>query len=174
MMKRIIACAVMVGLLLLSLNACKQNKEDLIFYVIAAEDLPAKEAAHVLFDVAKQSGRIAFTGEDIENWHWETHRVALKKPDVRGGSGCTGSSLFQADAEDAFLLVLGNRVLLFGGFENKVGALTIDRDLYVADEQDADAFRLLCRNTEEEGEDPRKVEALYKFLADHNLLASER
>jgi len=114
-----------------------------------------------------------YTAEDIEDWYWETHQVTLKEVPVRGGSGSTGSSLFQADAEDTFVLALGNCVLLWGGFENKVGALAPDHDLYIADDDSGNSFHIQCRKTYEESDDPRRVEALYEFLADQNLLASQ-
>ncbi len=170
-MKRLFAWVVLVGMLL-TLTACKQEKEDLIFYVIKAADLPADAAESTLLGIAEDHGRAAFTAKDIDNWYWETHRITLRDVAVRGGSGSSGSSLFQADADDVFVLALGNRVLLYGGFENNVGALALDRELYITDD-DGESFHIQCRKTYEESEDPRRVEALYEFLADHNLLASE-
>lgn len=173
MMKRILACILTVGLLLLSLTACQTEQSDLVFYVIKAEDLPADAAESTLLSIAKEQGRVAFTGAEIERWHWEEQQVDLKEPNVRGGSGNTGSSLFQADAEDAFLLALGNEVLYFGGFKNDVGAMTLDRDPYIADLSTGTAFSLRCHHTYEAGEDPRRNDTLYDFLASFNLLASD-
>lgn len=171
-MKRVVVGLVLV-VMLLTLTACKQEKEDLIFYVVKAADLPAEAAESTLLGIAEEHGRAAFTAENIESWYWETHRITLKEVAVRGGSGSSGSSLFQADADDTFVLALGNRVLLWGGFENKVGALAVDRTLYIADDAEGDSFHIQCRQAYEESEDPRRVDALYDFLADHHLLASE-
>ena len=159
--------------MLLAFTACKQEKEDLIFYVVKAADLPADAAESTLLGIAEEQGRAAFTAEDIDHWYWETQQITLKEVAVRGGNGSSGSSLFQADAEDTFVLALGNRVLLWGGFENNVGALAVDRELYIADDDEGDSFHIQCRKSYEQANDPRRVEALYEFLADHHLLASE-
>lgn len=161
-MKRILA-VFLAALLLLSLAGCKAEPEDLVFYVLKKEEVPSVESA--LLSAAKERGRAAFTGADLEGWLWSAQRVRLKNVNVKN-TAADGSALFQTASTDVFVLVLGNKVLYSGGFQES-GAGVYLRD---AGERD---FQLLFSDPFGDQADPRGNTALYDFLVDQQLLVSE-
>lgn len=169
-MKRIIAFAAVLALLF-ALTGCKTTREDLKFYVVPGALVTRDMDDHTLFDLAKSEGRLAFTGADIAGWLWEDQRVQLQNVYVLGGAGDGGSALFQADAEDCFVLAIGNRVIYAGGFAAGSGSVKASRNPYIQDGED-DTFYLLCDEKYQEGEDPRASTVLYDYLAEQQLLVS--
>ncbi|MBQ6824021.1 MAG: hypothetical protein IJP27_05170 [Clostridia bacterium] len=169
-MKRLIAILV-AALLLFSLSGCKKTKEDLKFYVVPGEAVTATMGDQAILRAAKKEGRVAFTGENLAGWLWEEHRVQLKDLVVEGGNTDGGSSLFQADAEDLFVLTVGNKIIYVGGFLPAGGSVKALRNPYIQDGTD-DTFYLLIDRKYEEGEDPRANAYLYDYLVDQQLLVS--
>lgn len=168
MKKRIIAILILM-LMLLGLASCRSSRDDLKFYVLKKADVAENMADSALLAAAKEHGRIAFTGEDLRGWYWPDHQVLLRDLSVYG-SAQGGSRIFQAEAEDLFVLVLGNRVLYSGGFGSAENALGNRGELYIEDGA-ADNFAVACRNEYEAEKDPRNNEALYDYLAEYNLLS---
>jgi hypothetical protein len=126
-----------------------------------------------LLQLAKEKGRIAFTGADIRGWYWADHQVLLRELSVKGGAVDGGSGLFQAKAEDLFICALGNEVLFVGGFSAAGDSASLPREIYIKDGS-ADNFAICVRNEYEQSEDPRNVEKLYDYLARYDLLTGER
>lgn len=169
-MKKIIAFAA-VAVLLFSMTGCKKTKEDLKFYVVPGEEVTASMSDDAILAAAKSKGRVAFTGEDIAGWLWEDHRVQLQNVAVKGGENDGGSQLFQAEAEDCFVLTLGKRILYVGGFAPAGGSVKARRNPYIRDGQD-NTFYLHCDQKYAEGEDPRANRTLYDYLVDQQLLVT--
>lgn len=169
-MKKIIAFAAVL-VLLFTLTGCKKTKDELKFYVIPGEEVSAGMGEEVLLNIAKTEGRVAFTGSDIAGWLWEEHRVQFKNISVVGGAKDGGSTFFQAEAEDCFVLAIGSRVIYAGGFAPSSGSVRATRNPYIRDGAD-DTFYLLCDRKYGEGEDPRTDSYLYDYLTDQQLLVS--
>ena len=157
--------------LLASLCGCK-GKETLQFYVVEGELLSGGESDGELLSIAKKRGRLVFTDADMEGYLWKDHTVRLKEAPVRGSMTDGGSRLFQAEPQDRFLLVLGNRVLYRGGFDEGSGSTTPQISPYIMDESNQ-SFSILFSSKYSEGEDPRGNERLYRFLTDRQLLSSK-
>lgn len=170
-MKKILSFLLVVGLLF-SMTGCKKNKEDLKFYVVDGDLVSAGMADGVLLNIARTKGRVAITGADIAGWHWEEHRVQLADVSVLGGAKDGGSRMFQADAEDCFVLTVGNRVIYAGSFAPSSGSVRAVRNPYIQDGEE-DTFYLLCDRKYADGEDPRVNSDLYNYLVDQQLLVSE-
>ncbi len=169
MKKRFIAILILI-MMLGCLSSCRSARDDLKFYVIKQADVAENMADSALLAAAKRSGRVAFTGEDLRGWYWPDHQVLLRDLSVYGGAEEGGSRLFQAEAGDVFVLVLGNRVLYSGGFASAAETLGDTGEIYIQDGA-ADNFAVACRNEYEAEQDPRNVDALYDYLADYNLLS---
>lgn len=161
----------LVAVLALSLCACRATKEDLKIYVVPGEKVTRTMGDEAILDVARKSGRIAFTGQDIAGWLWEEHRVQLKDISVTGKAGDGGSALFQAGPNDLFVLVLGGRTVYVGGFAPATGAVKAARSPYIQDGAD-DTFYLKIDRKNAEGRDPRADAKLYDYLAEQQLLVS--
>lgn len=170
-MKRWIAI-LLAALLLLSLSACGAAREDLEFYVIDGKDAEGIRSDTALLSLAKEQGRIAFTGADIKSWHWDTHHIRLQNVEIKGGQQQGGSALFMADAEDLFLLVLNGQVVYAGEFERSVNTVADQKEVFIKDGA-GDDFYLCCHQVFESAQDPRNDSALYAYLADCQLLISE-
>ena len=169
-MKKWIAVALIL-LLACGLAGCKAQKDDLKFYVLKKADVTDSMVDSALLQAAKEKGRIAFTAEDIKGWYWQEQKVYLQDVSVLGGQKDGGSALFQAEAEDVFLLVLGNRVLYSGGFQAAGSTVSPLREIYIKDGEE-DSFSIACRKEYEAAEDPRNQTVLYNYLAEQQLLAS--
>jgi hypothetical protein len=152
-------------------TGCKKTKEDLKFYVVPGEAVTASMGDDAILAAAKAKGRVAFTGSDIAGWHWEEHRVQLSGIAVKGGATDGGSPLFQAEAEDYFVLTIGNRVIYAGGFAPAGGTVKAHRNPYIQDGKE-DTFYLLVDQKFADGEDPRANGYLYEYLAEQQLLVS--
>ena len=170
-MKRI-GCLALTVLLLLVMTGCKKTKEDLKFYIVDGDAVSVGMADGAVLNTARREGRVAFTGEDLAGWSWEEQRVQLADVSVVGGSRDGGSRLFQADADDCFVLAIGNRVIYTGSFAPDSGSVRAVRNPYIQDGE-GDTFYLLCDRKYAEGEDPRINGYLYKYLTDRQLLVSE-
>ena len=160
-MKRIVVF-LMIALLLFSLCGCRAKAEDLTFYVLKKEDVPSSE--RMLLSAAKEKGRTVFTGEELEGWLWAEHKIRLKNVNVKN-TASQGSALFQTDADDVFVLALGNKVLYEGGFDETAGGI------YIRDAGERD-FQILFSPSFGK-EDLRSNTALYDFLVDQQLLVSQ-
>lgn len=171
-MKKRIVALLLACLLLLGLCACQPARKDLKFYVVRGADVTDSMVNSTLLRVAKEKGRLAFTGEDIRGWYWKDHQVLLRDLAVKGGATDGGSALFQAKAEDLFLCVMGNEVLYVGGFSAAGDGVALLRDIYITDGE-ADNFAIACRTEYAAEKDPRNVEKLYNYLAQYDLLVGE-
>lgn len=169
-MKRLIS-VIAVAVLLLTLTGCKKSKEDLKFYVVPGEAVTASMGDDAILSVAKMKGRVAFTGNDIAGWLWEDHQVQLQNVVVKGGKGDGGSALFQAKAQDYFVLTVGGRLIYAGGFAPAESTVKAGRNPYIQDGTN-NTFYLLCDRKYAAGQDPRANEYLYEFLTDQQLLVS--
>lgn len=171
-MKKSLIAILMMLLLLCGLTACSARRSDLKFYVLKKADVVDNMSDSALLAAAKSKGRLAFTGEDVRAWYWADHQVLLRELSVYGGAQEGGSRLFQAEAEDLFILALGNRILYIGGFASAGETLGEPQEIYIEDGY-ADNFAIACRREYDAAEDPRNVTALYNYLADHDLLTTE-
>lgn len=169
MKKRILALLALI-LILCSLSACRAERSTLKFYVLKKADVAENMSDSALLAAAKSEGRVAFTGEDLRGWYWPDHQVLLRDLTVYGGAQDGGSKLFQAEAEDIFILALGNRIIYSGGFASAGETLGDAKEIYIED-GNSDNFAIVCRNEYDAAEDPRNVSALYEFLADYDLLS---
>lgn len=169
MKKRLIAILILI-MLLACLASCRSARADLKFYVLKKADVAENMADSALLAAAKRDGRVAFTGEDLRGWYWPDHQVLLRDLSVYGGAEEGGSKLFQAQAGDIFVLVLGNRILYSGGFASEEETLGDTKEIYIEDGT-ADNFAVVCRNEYEAEQDPRNVTALYNYLAEYDLLS---
>lgn len=169
MKKRLIAILILM-VMLACLASCRSGRTDLKFYVLKKADVAENMADSALLAAAKRDGRVAFTGEDLRGWYWPDHQVLLRDLSVYGGAQDGGSRLFQAEAGDIFILVLGNRVIYSGGFASETETLGDTKEIYIEDGT-ADNFAVVCRNEYEAEQDPRNVTALYNYLAEHDLLS---
>ena len=172
MKKRLIAVLILI-MMLVCLAACKSGRADLKFYVLKNADVAENMSDPALLAAAKSKGRVAFTGEDIRGWYWADHQVLLRELSVYGGTQNGGSRLFQAEAEDVFILALGNRIIYSGGFESAVEPLGDAKEIYIVDGE-KDNFAIACRGDYDAAEDPRNVTALYNYLAEYNLLSGAK
>ncbi len=170
-MKRWIAILLALSLLL-GLGACRANPQDIQFYILDGEDLEGARSNSALLSLAKKEGRVAFTGADIQSWHWESHHIRLKNIAVTGGAQEGGSALFMADPEDLFLLVLDGQVLYAGEFEQSVNTVAERQEIFIKDGE-GDDFYICCHQLYESAQDPRNLQRLYDYLADCQLLISE-
>lgn len=151
--------------MLLVFSGCKAKSEDLTFYVLKKADFNADMTESAMLSAAKEKGRVAFTGAELEGWLWSDHIVRLKNVNVKN-STVDGSVLFQTASGDAFVLVLGEQLLYSGGFsENNAG-------VYIRDVGEKD-FELCFSDPFGDLADPRGNTALYNFLIDRQLLVSE-
>ena len=169
MKKRFIAILMMI-LMLACCTSCRAAQSDLKFYVLKKADVAENMTESALLAAAKSQGRVAFTGEDLLGWYWPDHQVLLRELSVHGGAQKGGSKLFQAEAGDVFILALGNRIIYSGGFASAEETLGDAKEIYIQDGS-ADNFAVACRNEYEAKDDPRNVDILYDYLADHNLLS---
>lgn len=169
-MKKIAVLMILMALLC-CLCGCK-GEASLKFYVVEGEYLTGGESETEMLSIAKKSGRLVFTDADIEGYLWSEHRIRLKEAPVRGSIADGGSRLFQAEANDRFLLVLGNRVIYFGGFAAGSGSAAIQISPYIIDEG-AQTFSIAYSSKYSEGEDPRGDQRLYRYLTEHQLLSSK-
>ena len=155
--------------LVLTLCSCTHSAGKLQFYVVPAEAYNQNQTDQELLATAKEKGRPAFTDEDLEGVVWQEQLFQMKGLNVLGGYQDGGSAIFQAKAEDAFVLALGNRVIYTGGFEPKAGTAP-HRNPYIADDS-ATVFSI--KYDEKYGTaDARWNEDLYQYLADRQLLVS--
>ena len=167
-MKRIIAL-LLIGGLMLAACGCAPKAGELQFYVVPAEAYNQNQTDQELLATAKEKGRSVFTDQDLEGVVWQEQTFLLKELNVLGGYKDGGSAIFQAQAEDAFVLALGNRLIYAGGFAPKTGT-TPHRNPYI---NDASATVFAIKFDEKYGTgDPRWNEDLYQYLADHQLLVS--
>ncbi len=171
-MKKRILALFLAGLLLLGLCSCRAEREDLKFYVVQGADVSDSMVDSTLLQVAKEKGRLAFTGADIRSWYWADHQVLLRDLPVRGGATDGGSALFQAKAEDVFICALGNEVMYVGGFTAAGDGVSLPREIYIEDGA-ADNFAICCRVEYDAAADPRNVEKLYDYLAQYDLLTGK-
>ncbi len=167
-MKRTIAL-LLVCCLMLALGGCTQKAGELHFYVLSAGDFNQNQTDGELLATAKEKGRLAFTDEDLHGVLWKEQQFELKQLNVLGGHQDGGSAIFQSDAEDAFVIALGGRVIYAGGFAPKTGSVP-HRNPYIKD-QDSTVFTV-CYDEKYGQTDARWNETLYQYLADRQLLVS--
>lgn len=162
----------MILLVLLSALCGCSGQERLEFYVVEGEALTGGESDAQLLAIAKKSGRLVFTEEQMEGYLWAEHTIRLKEPPVRGSATDGGSRLFQAEPQDRFLLVLGGRVLYWGGFAAGSASAATQISPYILD-QGAQSFTIAYSSKYSEGEDPRGNQRLYSHLTNRQLLSSK-
>lgn len=167
-----IALFMILLFLCFALCGCKSNQE-LRFYVLEGEFLTGGESPSEMLALAKKKGRLVFEEAEIEGYLWTEHTVQLKETPIRGSMADGGSALFQAEAEDRFLLVLGNRVLYWGGFAAGSGSAATQMSPYIADLSNQ-SFCISFDKKYSEGADPRGNQQLYDHLVDRQLLSSQK
>lgn len=169
-MKRILA----FGLILCFLIGCFGcgGEKGLEFYVLQEGSLKGNESDRDLLALAKEEGRLAFTQEDLEGYHWADHEIRLKAQPALGSVSDGGSRIFQAKEGDRFLLVLHGRLLYSGGFYSGSSSAQVQISPFIKDTS-FQSFSIAFSSKYSEGADPRASEKLYNYLAECQLLASK-
>lgn len=175
MIKRIMT-TLLISAILLTICGCSQDKKsDLAFYVIKRNNITASLSDREVVKVAKKSGRLAFDGEDIEGYNWQTHTVKLYESavpslgSVSAESG--GSKIFKADDTYAFVLIIKNELIYLGGF--KAGSKNPDIPLQpsIRDGEEY-TFSIVFDAKYSTGPDNRSNNKLYDFLNKFGMLSS--
>ena len=176
MMKRL--TFLLIPIILITLAGCSKNKKsDLEFYIIERTHLSASYSDEEIVAITKEKGRLAYTGEDIEGYNWQTHTVILKENSISSLGAYNdengGSAIFKTDDTYAFVLILDNSLIYYGGFEYGSKNPALPLQPYIQDSNDR-TFKILFDEKYSEGKkDNRSNKSLYSFLQDNALLSSK-
>lgn len=165
-----------VGILIISLCGCsKISKSSLEIYVIEQSEIGDSLSETQIVKLVKQSGRLAFNGEDINGYNWETHTVTMKKESVSSHGAVTtesgGSAIFKVDDSYAYAFVLNNSLIYIGGFMHGSKNPAIPLQPCISDIDDY-SFKITFDNKYATSSDPRNDKTFYSFLSDFGLLSS--
>lgn len=166
--------AVFAAVILASCSAV--NKNELEFYVIDRSQINASMSDSQIVSVVRRDGRLAFDGDDIKGYNWQTHTVMLKEESVPSIGITTdesgGSAVFKTDDTYAFALVLGNELIYSGGFSNGVKNPAVPMQPCITD-TGRYSFSISFDNKYATFADPRSDSRLYSFLNKYGLLSSK-
>ncbi len=172
---RIFLCA-LTSALLLCVSCSVQKKDSLRFYVVSRSQLSASMSASETAKFVRENGRLAFDGDDIEGYNWQTHTVFLKEEAVPSVGIVTsesgGSAVFKSDDTYAFVLLLDGNMLYYGGFKSGVKNPDVPLQPSVED-SGRYSFQITFDGKYATGNDPRSDNRLYEFLNSQGLLSSK-
>ncbi len=173
-MKKIVF--LLIGILTFSLCGCsKMSESSLEIYVIEQTKLNSSLSDGETVKLVKQSGRLAFTGDDINGYNWETHTISIKKEAVPSHSTVTaesgGSAIFKVDDSYAYVIVLNKSLIYIGGFLHGSKNPSIPLQPCITD-VDEYSFKITFDSKYATGADPRDNKSFYKFLSKFGKLSS--
>lgn len=173
--KIICICLFLITLTLISSSCSSYEIDDLQYYVIPRSLLTDGMSNSEIVKVAKNEGRLAFSGQDIVGFNWQKQRVTLDENAVLSTTDTTtqtgGSSLFKVDDTYAYAVILKNSLVYYGGFESgtKNPQVPLQPTIY---DRGGYSFSIEYDSKYANGEDTRFNEKLYKFLEKHSLLTT--
>lgn len=173
-MKKIIF--LIISILIFLLCGCsKLSESSLEIYVIEQTKLNSSLNDRETVKLIKQNGRLAFNGEDINGYNWETHTISLKNEAVPSHSTITsesgGSAIFKVDDSYAYAIVLNDALVYVGGFMHgsKNPSIPLQPSINDIDEY---SFKITFDSKYATGADPRDNKSFYKFLSKFGKLSS--
>ncbi len=166
-----------VFLLIISLTGCKnESKSDFKIYVVSRDLITQDLSENEIINVAKKSGRLAFDGDDIQGYNWETHTLTLKDNSVTSHGAVTaesgGSTIFKVDDTYAFIFSLNDKLIYYGGFMQGSKNPDIPLQPYMAD-KDTTSVKIEFDNKYADHKDNRSNTQLYSFFNKFGLLSSK-
>lgn len=168
----------LISLALLILCSCKStfSPDQLKIYVLPRDALSDSMTDSEKVDVAENEGRLAFDGNDIEGYNWQTHTVTLYDTSVSSLGVVTaesgGSSIFKTDDTYAFVLVIDNKLIYVGGFTQGSKNASTPLQPQITD-ADGTSFKLTFDSKYAEYADNRNNKTLYNFLNSCGKLSSK-
>lgn len=176
MMKKLIF--LLIPIIVITITGCSKNKKnDLKFYIIERDRLSTSYSDNEIIKAVKNEGRLAYTGDDIEGYNWQTHTVTLKQDSISSLGAYNeekgGSAIFKTDDTYVFVLLLKDKLIYYGGFEYGTKNPTPPIQPYIQDLNEQ-TFKILFDSKYAEGQkDNRSHKSLYAFLQDNALLSSK-
>lgn len=166
-----------IVLLIISLSGCgKSEKSDFKIYVVSRDFLTQDLSDAEIISTAKKNGRLAFDGNDIEGYNWETHTLTFKDNSVKSLGAVTkesgGSAIFKVDDTYAFVFSLNDKLIYNGGFAQGSKNPDIPLQPYISD-KDTTSVKILFNSKYASGDDCRLSNKLYSFLNDCGLLSAK-
>lgn len=177
MTKRTFVATLILILTLVLVCGCSSSKpEDLKFYVVKRQHISDSMSESEIVSAVKANGRQMFDGTDIQGYNWQKHIVMLD-PNAIGSLGSVsaqsgGSAIFKTDDTYAFALMLGNKLIYAGGFENGYANPDVPLQPYIKDKSRT-SFTIEFNEKYASGSDKRTNETLYNFLKDCGMLSSK-
>lgn len=168
----------LILLFTLVLCGCKVNyaPDQLKIYVLPRDSLSDSMTDSEKVAVAENEGRLAFDGNDIEGYNWQTHTVTLYDTSVSSLGVVTsesgGSSIFKTDDTYAFVLVIKNKLIYVGGFIQGSKNASTPLQPQISD-VDGNSFSLTFDSKYAGYADNRSNKTLYSFLNSCGKLSSK-
>lgn len=177
MMKKPLILTFIFTLTLILVCGCSSSEpDDLAFYVVKREYINESMSDSEIVSAVKSNGRQMFDGTDIRGYNWQKHIVMLD-PNAIGSLGSVsaqsgGSAIFKTDDTYAFALLLGNKLIYAGGFENGYANPDVPLQPYIKDKSRT-SFTIEFNEKYANSPDKRTNEKLYNFLKDCGMLSSK-
>ena len=176
-MKRIFLVLICAFIIIPALGSCSEEQtDDLKFYIISRDILEDAVSDSEKISAVNAYGRLAFDGEDIEGYNWQTHTVFLKEESVASLGNVTeesgGSRIFKTDDTNAFVLMLKNNIIYFGGFHSGVKNPDVPLQPCIEDISRL-SFKITFDVKYASFDDPRSAPKLYNFLNKQGLLSTK-
>ena len=166
-----------IAIVIIVLCGCnKTDKSDFKIYVVSRDVLTRDLSDSQIVSTAKQNGRLAFDGNDIEGYNWETHTIIFKSNSVTSLGAITkesgGSAIFKVDDTFAFVFTLNDKLIYHGGFVQGSKNPDIPLQPYIADKS-VTSVKILFDSKYATNDDNRSNNRLYSFLNNCGLLSSK-
>ncbi len=166
-----------IVILLITLGGCtKTDKTDFKMYVVSRQFLTQDLSDVQIIAAAQKNGRLAFDGNDIDGYNWETHTLTFKNNSVTSLGAVTkesgGSAIFKTDDTFAFVFTLNNKLIYYGGFLQGSKNPDIPLQPYIED-KNTTSVKILFNAKYATREDCRSNSQLYSFFNDCGLLSSK-
>ena len=175
-MKKLTLSAMLIFLMLTAVSCSKTEKSDLKFYVISRDMLSDSMSDSETVAAAVSDGRLAFDGDDIEGYNWQTHTVMLKEESVPSlgiiSAESGGSAVFKTDDTYAFVLALNSELIYVGGFSNGIKNPAVPLQPSIED-NGRYSFKITYNAKYATSADPRSNVKLYNFLNGNGMLSSK-
>lgn len=174
-MKKITVLLLLTVVILLT-GCSKKDKSDLKFYVIERNFLTQDLSDNQIVSTTKNNGRLAFDGNDIEGYNWETHTVTLKNNSVTSHGAVTdetgGSAIFKVNDTYAFVIIIRNKLVYYGGFIQGSKNPSTPLQPFIEDKR-LTSFKIDYNSKYAVNGDHRASNQLYSFLNKNGLLSSK-
>ena len=175
MIKRFLLILILLPTLLLS-GCSKPKLTDLKFYVVNRQFLTQDLSDNQIISTAQKNGRLAFEGDNISGYNWETHTVTLKDCALTSYGAVTkesgGSAIFKVDDTFAFVIAINNKLIYYGGFIQGSKNPDVPLQPFIKD-NDLKSFKIDFDNKYATQNDVRGSSQLYTFLNEMGLLSSK-